>query len=70
MAEATNLNIKINRELKIKTDGGNIKETVTIEQRREAMQEIRDLLAVVDSNSIDLNQIKEERRTLKFARND
>jgi DNA-damage-inducible protein J len=41
-----------------------------IEQRRTAMQEIRDLLSDVDGNNIDLEQMKAERRTVKFERND
>jgi DNA-damage-inducible protein J len=44
--------------------------TANIEQRRAAMQEIRDLLADVDGSSIDLAQVKAERRAAKFERND
>lgn len=44
--------------------------TVSVEQRRAAMQEIRDLLADVDGNSIDLDQMKAERQTAKLERND
>ena len=55
---------RINRDL---ANTGTIE---SIEQRRAAMQEIRDLLANVDGNSIDLNQMKAERRAAKFERND
>ena len=104
MAEVTNLNIKIDRELKTKADKlfnemgmnlttavnvfvrqavleraipfridrgiGNSRETVSIEKRRETMQEIRDLLSGIDGDSINLNQTKEERRAVKFERID
>ena len=40
----------------------------SIERRRAAMQEIRDLLADVDGGSIDLKQLREERRSNKFER--
>jgi addiction module RelB/DinJ family antitoxin len=43
--------------------------TASIEQR-QAMQEIRDLLAGVDGNSVDLDQMRTERRAAKFERND
>ncbi len=100
MADVANLNIKIDRDLKLKADrlfndmGMNlttavnvfIKQavmerampfktyqdlentvtTVSVEQRRAAMQEIRDLLAGVDGNSVDLEQMKAERTTNKF----
>ena len=39
-----------------------------IEERRAAMREIRGLLAGIDGNSIDLNQIKAERRAIKYER--
>ena len=42
----------------------------SIEQRRNAMQEIRELLADVDGNSIDLEQTRAERRTAKYERTD
>jgi len=103
MAEVTNLNIKIDRELKTKADrlfndmGMNLTTavnvfvrqavleraipfkisrsienagTASIEQRRAAMQEIRDLLTGVDGSSVDLNQMKAERRTAKYERAD
>ena len=103
MSEITNLNIKINRDLKIKADklfkemGMNLTTavnifvrqavleraipfriyrgiegtgaTASIEQRRIAMQEIRDLLANVDGGSIDLDKMKAERRAAKFENN-
>lgn len=103
MAGVTNLNIKIDRDLKAEADrlfnemGMNLttavnvfvrqavleraipfrinrsvpstRTTENIEQRRAAMQEIRDLLADVDS-SIDLTQMKAARRAAKFERND
>jgi len=40
----------------------------TIEQRRTAMQEIRELLADVDGNDIDLHQVRDERRSNKYDR--
>ena len=104
MAEVTNLNIKIDRDLKAKADrlfnemGMNLttavnvfvrqavleraipfkiyrgteksKTTVSVEQKRAAMQEIRDLLADVDGDGIDLERMKSERRVAKFERND
>ncbi len=104
MADVTNLNIKIDRDLKTEADrlfnemGMNLTTAVNvfvrqavleraipfridrgvtnkgtsenIEQRRAAMQEVRDLLADVDGNSIDLDQMKAERRAAKFERND
>ena len=104
MAEVTNLNIKIDRELKTKADRlfsdmgmnlttavnvfvrqavleraipfrisrsvENLGEAVSIEQRRAAMQEIRDLLVGVDGSGIDLAQMKAERREAKYERND
>ena len=104
MAEVTNLNIKIDRELKTKADrlfndmGMNLTTAVNvfvrqavleraipfkisrsvenlgavanIEQRRAAMQEIRDLLVGVDGSRIDLAQMKAERREAKYERND
>ena len=41
-----------------------------LRERQAAMQEIRDLLADVDGSSIDLDQMKAERRAVKFERND
>jgi len=104
VADVTNLNIKIDRELKTQADrlfnemGMNLttavnvfvrqavleraipfriyRETgtnetrINIEQRRAAMQEIRDLLAGVDGNSIDLDQMRAERRAAKYERTD
>ncbi len=104
MADVTNLNIKIDRDLKLEADrlfnemGMNLTTAVnvfvrqavleraipfrinrgvpnvgltgSVEQRRAAMQEVRDLLADVDGNSIDLGQMKAERRAAKFERND
>ena len=104
MLETTNLNIKIDRELKIKADqlfnemgmnlttavnvfvrqavleraipfkiqrgAPNIGKVVSVEQRRAAMQEIRDLLSDVDGSSIDLDKMKAERMTAKFEYND
>jgi DNA-damage-inducible protein J len=97
MADVTNLNIKIDRELKNKADklfnemGMNLttavnvfvrqavleraipfkisrgtEATVSIDQRRAAMQEIRDMLSNVDGGSVDLNQMRAERRAAKF----
>ena len=104
MPEVTNLNIKIDRELKAKADKlfndmgmnlttainvfvrqavleraipfrvcrdvENVRTTVSIEQRRAAMQEIRDLLTGVDGNNIDLEEMRAERRAAKYERND
>ena len=99
MPEMTNLNIKIDRDLKIQADrlfsemGMNLTTAVnvfirqavleraipfkiqrdikaaavaSIEQRRAAMQEIRDLLSTVEGSSVDLDQMKAERRAAKF----
>jgi DNA-damage-inducible protein J len=44
--------------------------TRSIEQRRAAMQEIRDLLVDVDGDSIDLDRMKAEKRAAKFECND
>ncbi len=38
----------------------------SIEQRRAAMQEIRNILADIDGSNINLKQMKEERRAVKF----
>ena len=103
MADVTNLNIKIDRDLKLKADrlfnemGMNLTTavnvfvrqavleraipfkiyrgeptgtTASIGERRATMQEIRDLLADVDGDSIDLEQMKAERRGAKFERVD
>ena len=103
MAETTNLNIKIDRDLKLRADRlfnemgmnlttavnvfvrqavleraipfqirrsvGSAGATASIEQRRAAMQEIRDLLANVDGSSIDLDKMRVERRSKKFEHN-
>ena len=103
MAGVTNLNIKIDRDLKTQADrlfndmGMTLTTAVnvfvrqavleraipfkiyrdaestkkdSIEQRRAAMQEIRELLADVDGNSIDLDQMKAERRATRYERAD
>jgi len=104
MADVTNLNIKIDRELKTKADRlfndmgmnlttavnvfvrqavleraipfkitrsiDNAAATVSIEQRQAAMQEIRDLMADVDGNNINLDQMRAERRAAKYERTD
>ena len=104
MLETTNLNIKIDRNLKIEADrlfnemGMNLTTAinvfvrqavleraipfkiqrgvenagaiVSVKQRRAAMQEIRDLLASVDGNNVDLDWMKAERRAAKFEHND
>lgn len=104
MAYTTNLNIKIDRNLKVEADklfnemGMNFTTAVNIfvrqavleraipfkisrgvensttmtsvEQRRAAMQEIRELLADVDGENIDLDQMKAERRAARFECND
>jgi len=64
MAEVTNLNIEIDRDLKEEADISNTKDE-SIERRRAAMQEIRDLLADLDGNSIDLDQMRAERLSAK-----
>ena len=43
---------------------------VSTEQRQAAMQEVRDLLAGIDGNSVDLEQMKAERRAAKYERAD
>jgi DNA-damage-inducible protein J len=104
MSETTNLNIRIDRDLKTRADtlfnamGMNLTTAVnvfvrqavqeqaipfriqqrieptttmpSVEQRRAAMQEIRDLLSGVDGDIVDLDQMRAERRTAKFERND
>ena len=44
--------------------------TVSVNQRRAALREIRDLLSGVDGGSIDLDTMKAERRAVKFERTD
>ena len=102
MSNVTNLNIKIDRELKSKADKlfndmgmnlttavnvfvrqavleraipfkisrnvDNTAATTSIEQRRAAMQEIRDLLADIDASDVDLDKMKAERRAAKYER--
>ena len=104
MADVTNLNIRIDRDLKIQADrlfndmgmnlttavnvfvrqavleraipfkihrGSEIAKTKpSVNERRIAMQEIRNLLSGIDGNSIDLDRMKAERRTVKYERND
>jgi len=104
VAGVSNLNIKIDRELKAQADklfndmGMNLTTAVNvfvrqavleraipfriyrdteatetrigIPQRQAAMQEVRDLLAGIDGNSIDLDQMKAERRAAKYERVD
>jgi DNA-damage-inducible protein J len=104
MADVTNLNIKIDRNLKAEADrlfnemGMNLTTAVnvfvrqavleraipfrinrgianegiseSIEQRRASLQEVRNLLADVDGNNIDLEEMKAERRAEKYERND
>jgi len=104
VAGVSNLNIKIDRELKAQADklfndmGMNLTTAVNVfvrqavleraipfriyrdtdlaqtkvstEQRQAAMQEVRDLLAGIDGNSIDLDQMKAERRAAKYERAD
>ena len=43
---------------------------IGIPQRQAAMQEVRDLLAGIDGNNIDLDQMKAERRAVKYERAD
>jgi len=103
MSERTNLNIKIDRDLKTKADrlfnemgmnlttavnvfvrqavleraipfkisrsAQNTEMTADIEKRRAAMQEIRNMLSGIDGNGIDLDEMKTERRVLKFEYN-
>ena len=102
MAEVTNLNIKIDRELKTQADKlfnemgmnlttavnvfvrqavleraipfrifrdtGIIGTRVSIEQRRIAMQEVREMLAGIDGSGIDLDQMRAERRAARYER--
>ena len=103
MADATNLNIRIDRDLKIQADrlfndmGMNLTTAVnvfvrqavleraipfkihrgaetagtkpSVEERRAAMQEVRELLSGIDGGGIDLDRMKEERRAVKYERN-
>jgi len=101
MAEVTNLNIKIDRDLKLAADKlfnemgmtlttavnvfvrqavleraipfkifrGKIAGTsASVEKRRAAMQEIRDLLAGIDGDRVDLRQMQAERRAARYER--
>ena len=104
MAGVANLNIRIDRDLKIQADklfndmgmnlttavnvfvrqavleraipfkiyrGAEITETKpSIEVRRAAMQEIRELLTGINGNSIDLDRKKAARRAAKYECND
>jgi DNA-damage-inducible protein J len=104
MAGVSNLNIKIDRDLKAQADklfsdmGMNLTTAVnvfvrqavlekaipfriyrgadsagpavSVPQRQAAMQEIREMLSDIDGVGIDLNKVREERRTAKFERND
>ena len=103
MPETTNLNIKIDRNLKIEADRlfndmgmnlttavnvfvrqavleraipfriqRNVKNVTTvasIEQRRAAMQEIREMLSSIDGSTIDLDKVKAERTAARFENN-
>ena len=42
----------------------------TIEEKRAAMQRVRDLMAGMDDNNIDSRQIRAERRAKKYERYD
>ncbi|MCL2099887.1 MAG: hypothetical protein FWH24_05590 [Oscillospiraceae bacterium] len=55
---------------RIRRDAENTVKAASIEERRAAMQEIRDMLSDVDGDSIDLDQMKAERRAVKFEYND
>ena len=99
MADVTNLDIRIERDLKAKADklfsdmGMSLTTAVNVfvrqavfeqaipfkidqssesvaaagtERKRAAMQEIRELLADLDGEDIDLNQIRTERRAAKY----
>ena len=102
MAEVSNLNIKIDRELKAQADklfnemGMNLTTAVNVfvrqavleraipfkifrdseavgaragvDERRAAMQEVRDLLTGIDGNNIDLDQMRAERMASKYER--
>jgi DNA-damage-inducible protein J len=104
MAKVTNLNIKIDRDLKAQADrlfndmGMNLTTAVNVFvrqavlenaipfriyrkavpartavsalQRQTAMQEIRDMLADVDGDGIDLERMRAERMSAKFECND
>ena len=104
MAGVSNLNIKIDRELKAQADklfndmGMNLTTAVNVfvrqavleraipfriyrdtetaetkastEQRRAAMQEVRNLLAGIDGSDIDLDHMRAERRAAKYERAD
>ena len=104
MADVTNLNIKIDRELKTQADRlfndmgmnlttavnvfvrqavleraipfrisrgiNNAGARVSVEQRRAAMQEVREIMSGVDGNNIDLGQMRVERSAAKYERAD
>ena len=53
---------------RIHRDAENTRAMGSIEMRRAAMQEIRDLLADLGGGNIDLKQLKAERRSNKFER--
>ena len=104
MAGVTNLNIRIDRDIKAQADrlfsdmGMNLTTAVNvfvrqavleraipfrihrglkiagakpgIEERRAAMQEIRESLSGIDGSSIDLERMRAERRAAKYERTD
>ena len=104
MSGVTNLNIRIDRDLKMEADrlfndmGMNLTTAVnvfvrqavleraipfkinrrtenaatkpSVEDRRSAMQEIREMLAGIDVSSIDLSKMKAMRSAAKYERND
>ena len=104
MPGVTNLNIRIDRDIKIQADrlfsdmGMNLTTAVnvfvrqalleraipfkiysgikidkakpSIEERRAAMQEIRESLSGIDGGSIDLERMRSERRAAKYERTD
>jgi len=49
---------------------GGLANRTSPEEKRAAMQEIRELLAGIDGNSIDLKQMRAERRAAKYERHD
>lgn len=55
---------------KIYRDYVNAEKAVSVEQRQAAMQEIRELLSGVDGDSINLEQMRAQRRAAKYERAD
>ena len=75
MAQTT-VNVRVYETVKRKTNKrktlaemDSLALSATLEQKEAAMQEIRDLMSEIDGNSIDLKQIRAERRSSKYECN-